>query len=112
MVFAVDGPNDQPYDHVTMKCVLLNEGGSGSSNNNRTFRPDQFKVIEEELRSSILRICMTDATLGKLPPGTWENSLKFLFLIVWLTLISLKTDCNWKIQVITRPSVNSSEEGK
>ncbi len=74
MVFAVDGPNDQPYDHVTLKCVLLNEEWSGSSKSNKTFRPDQFKAIEEELRSSILRICMTDATLGKLPPGKWDSS--------------------------------------
>lgn len=78
LVFAVTTKDNKPYDHVTIKCLLCGD----NVGNNKTFQVDKFRIIEEELRSSVLRLCMTDASLGKLPEGIQSHRLLTFRVIV------------------------------
>ncbi len=51
----------KPWDHVTIKSQLLNTSAPSSQ--------IQIDVVEEELRSCILRLAMLETSLKKLPEG-------------------------------------------
>ncbi|RYH24580.1 hypothetical protein EON65_16580 [archaeon] len=76
----VDG---QPQDHVSIKAQLSSAELSPSS--------QELALIEEELRSALLRLCMLEGSLSS-PP---EDKVT-----------------TWTIMVVTKPSGNLEEEGR
>lgn len=59
---------NKAYDHLTLKCHLLLAATAAAASNSKP-SAQQMSLLQEEFRSVLLRLSMTDASLGKLPEG-------------------------------------------
>lgn len=96
-VFVVEESGGKPLYHITIKCQELAE----------QFSNEEYKLIEEEFRSSILRLTMLDSQFSRHPDG----KLQFPDLANITVNIS-GIDVRWRIMVVTKPAVEESENGK
>jgi hypothetical protein len=72
----VEDANEHPLYHITIKCVdlssLKSQGDSSSSSlskSNGTLSSEEYKAIEEEFRSFLLRLAVLDSQFTHHPPG-------------------------------------------
>lgn len=69
-IFVVEDNTGKPLFHITLKCQELSE----------TLTNDEYKLIEEEFRSSILRLMMLNSQFSRHPDGT--NTLYHIYSIL------------------------------
>jgi hypothetical protein len=95
IIFAIETNDRKPFLHINIKCQDYQDQIS----------EDDWRRLEEEFRSAILRLTMLDAQIPKIPQGEYFSLLDVLlnwFLIFSSNLYRLQLEdygCNKTVHI-------------